>query len=733
MSKWNTGGTRVSTLASSRPWQVGKTLLPAATIIGVQLVAFPAPLGIVVRGLTVGLLTALVALGAALVFRANRVVNFAQADLGYPAALVAVMLVTASGLPYLLGFAGGLVAAVVVGAVVEMLIIRRFATASRLILTVATIGLAQLLAALAFAASKWWDRASASQRIDAPWDISVRIDPLTFDANSVSVWIAAPVLLLGVWWLLSRTELGALIRASAERSERAALLGVPVRRLNTLVWALAAGLAFIALWLRAGVLGLPVGSALSLGVLLRSVGALVIGRMTELVTIVSTAMALGVLETAVTFGADTAAQGQAVVAGVILVVLLVRRRSNTRADLDETSSWQQATEPRQVPDVMRRLPEVRITRWVAVVAGVGLSLILPHTLSTAQSIKATTVIAFAIIGMSIVVLTGWAGQVSLGQMAFVAWGGAITAASTGEWQLDPVIALGLASMGGAAVAVVVGLPALRFRGLYLAVTTLAFSLVTTSYFLDRSHFGWVRTARFERQPLLGRVDIGSELAMYHLSLGGLVLVAYILRRVRSTRTGRVMLAMRENELGAQAYGIGPVGVKLVAFAVSGATAAFAGGLLAYQQQAFSPSLHSPNTSIDVFISTVIGGIGSLWGGLLGALYSKGLGWFLPSEFLLLTSSVGVLAVLLMLPNGIGGALVALRDRWLRDVARQRDMLVPSLLADRADRADLPQVQPPGAPSPAAADPEPPVSPQPFQPSQPSQPPEPDPTMGEVVG
>jgi hypothetical protein len=90
-------------------------------------------------------------------------------------------------------------------------------------------------------------------------------------------------------------------------------------------------------------------------------------------------------------------------------------------------------------------------------------------------------------------------------------------------------------------------------------------------------------------------------------------------------------------------------------------------------------------------------------------------------------------VLLMLPNGIGGALVALRDRWLRDVARQRDMLVPSLLADRADRADLPQVQPPGAPSPAAADPEPPVSPQPFQPSQPSQPPEPDPTMGEVVG
>ncbi|MFN8020251.1 MAG: ABC transporter permease [Acidimicrobiales bacterium] len=657
--------------------RVAHVLLPAACVIGLQLVAFPVPLGVFVRGATVGLLTALVALGAALVYRANRALNFATADLGYPSALVAVMLVSINGLPYLLGLGGGLLLAFVLGAVVELLIVRRFATSSRLIFTVATIGLAQLLASLAYSASRWWwDDNPASLRLSTPIDVTVRIHPLVFDGDDVVVWVVSPVLLFVVWWLLARTRLGALVRAAADRGERAALLGVPVRRVHTLVWALASMLAFVALWLRAGVLGLPVGAALGLGVLLRAVGALVVGRMTELVTVVTTAVAFGVLETAVTFGADSAVQGQAVVAGTVLAVLLLRRRSATRAELEETSSWRQASEVRPVPSAMRRLPEVRITRWVSGVLCAAVLLALPFGLSTAQSIKATSVLAFGVVGVSLVVLTGWAGQVSLGQMAFVAWGGAVTAASTDAWGVDPLVAFALAAGTGGLVACAVGLPALRFRGLYLAVTTLAFGLVTSSYLLDPSHFDWVSTDRFERRPLLGRIDLESDTAMYFVSVGALVLVGAVLRR----------LAMRENEAMAQSFGISPVRTKLTAFALSGAVAAFGGALLAYQQHAFVPNLHAPETSIAVFVSTVIGGLGAWWGGSVGALFSKGLGWFLPEEWLLLTTSMGMLAILLVLPDGLGGALVAVRDRWLRAIARDRGMHVPSLLADRAEPA-----------------------------------------------
>ena len=461
---------------------------PAAAIWLLQAVVFPVPLGIVVRGITIGLLTAMIAVGAALVHRANRIVNFAQADLGYPPALFAAILVTQSGLNYWLGLALGLVASFVVGGLVELLFIRRFFRSPRLILTVATIGLGQLLAVLALLTVKHWHKFTPSQRVDAPWGIKVTIAPLTFDANQILVWVVTPVALFGIWFLLTRTKVGAQVRASAERSDRAALLGIRVKRLNTLVWAVAGLLAFTALWLRAGVFGLPVGAALSFGVLLRSIAALVIGRMTNLPCIVLSAIALGVLETAVTFGANTGEEGVVWVAIVVLAVLLLRRRSASRVDLDTTSSWQQATEVRAVPRELASLPEVRLVYWLGGALLVAVVLALPKWLSSAPLLKATSVTIFAIIGLSVVVLTGWAGQVSLGQMAFVATGGAVTAYATHQWSVDPVLAFALAALAGAAAAVVVGLPALRFRGFYLAVTTLAFALVATIYLqIGRAH------------------------------------------------------------------------------------------------------------------------------------------------------------------------------------------------------------------------------------------------------
>ncbi len=658
------------------------TFGPAIAILAVQRVFFGAPAGILLSGATIGLLTALIAVGMALVYRANRIVNFAQADLGYVPGLLGVMLVVFSGFNYFLGFFIGLLVSIALGALVELAIIRRFFRAPRLILTVATIGLAQLAAAGSFLLVGLWDAPSASQRIDTPGlHFTIKVFPLILEADYVVAWVVGLAAIVGVGLFLRRTAIGSAIRAAADSADRASLLGVPVRRLHTIVWAVAAALSFLGLWLRASIIGLPIGSSLGLLVLVRALAALMLGRTTNLPAIVTSAIALGVLESAVTFSANSTATAPAVLAFVVIATLLIRGRAVTRAERDESSSWQAAEEVRPVPPEMRKVREVQAVRFLVGAAVVAAVAVLPHLLNTEDSLKASAVGIYAIIGISVIVLTGWAGQVSLGQMGFVAWGSAVTAKLSTQWEADLLVSLLVATVVGALVAVVVGLPALRLRGLYLAVTTLAFSLATIEYLLNDEFFSWVEDGRFERVPLLGRIDLTSPTSIYYVVAGGLLVVVVALRGIRRSRTGRVLVALRENEAAAQSFGVSPTRAKLTAFAISGAVAAFAGGLFAYHQQAFDPITYSPEASIAVFTVAVVGGLGTLVGGVLGALYFLGGRWFLPGDWAILSTGLGVLLVLLVLPSGLGGLAFGLRDRWLRAVAKRRGIRSPSLLAD----------------------------------------------------
>src|SRR5690606_2071250 len=104
-------------------------------------------------------------------------------------------------------------------------------------------------------------------------------------------------------------------------------------------------------------------------------------------------------------------------------------------------------------------------------------------------------------------------------------GAAVTGFAVSEWGADLFGALVLAMVAGAGVAVLVGVPAARLRGLYLAVTTFAFALATTSYLLNDDHFGWVPDARIERAPLLGGLEVESETAVYYLALATLAVTA----------------------------------------------------------------------------------------------------------------------------------------------------------------------------------------------------------------
>ena len=647
-------------------WAVAVATIGA--LVALQLVVFPMPAGLWVRGLVLGSLNAMLAIGMALIYRANRVVNFAQADLGAVPTSFAAAFILFWGWPYFLGLGAGLVLAALFGVVVEFALIRRFRHSPRLVVTVATLGITQLLVALGILVPRWWGKNLASQRITAPFDWKLTIGSFILNANDLIALIVAPLSIAFVAWFLNRSRLGTAIRASAERGDRAAMLGIPVARLNTVVWGLAAVLSFIGLFMRSGIIGVPLGFAAGLPALLQALTALVIGRLERLPTIACAAVALGLLEFGVQFNADSPFLAYPIMAAAMFIVMLAQRPSVLRRDNDATSTWRGVEEVRPLPADIAANPWVMTVRWTLIALVVMAVVLLPTLLAVDYVIKASALIAFAIMGLSLIVLTGWAGQISLGQMAIVGIGAAVSATCTSRWNVDLSLALLIGGAAGAVAALAVGIPALRLRGLYLAVTTFSLGLATQFWLLSDQFFGWFPKAetRFERQPLFGRIRVDTPTRYYAYSVVVLVLMFVALRGVRHSRTGRVIVAMRENERAAEAYAVPVVRAKLTAFVISGIVAGIGGALYTHLNQAFSVSSYSAGESFSIFTSAVVGGLGSLGGALLGALYLRGTRWFISApEWQLLSSGIGVLLVLLVLPGGLGSLWVRLRDVIVR--------------------------------------------------------------------
>src|SRR5262245_22828648 len=281
-------------------------LVPLIALIDIADVFWDPTRGIVVQGALIGSLTALFAIGLALIYRANRIVNFAQGDLGAVPAVFAILLIAKdapggapdwmTGLPYPVALVVGLVAAVFLGFVVERTLINRFSRSPRLVLTVATIGISQLLTALALFMPGWFGFKNLDRpTLDPPFDIRVNIGGVFFDDNDLMVFIVVPVILLAVALFLRYARLGIAIRAAAERADRAATLGIPVGRVQSTVWVVTTVLAFVTVFLRAGLADFPIGSALGVGVLLRALAAAVIGRMENFPRITAAAVGRGIV------------------------------------------------------------------------------------------------------------------------------------------------------------------------------------------------------------------------------------------------------------------------------------------------------------------------------------------------------------------------------------------------------------------------------------------------------
>ena len=134
-----------------------------------------------------------------------------------------------------------------------------------------------------------------------------------------------------------------------------------------------------------------------------------------------------------------------------------------------------------------------------------------------------------------------------------------------------------------------------------------------------------------------------------------------------------MVALRDNESGAVAFGVNPIRVKLSAFAVSGCVASMAGVVLVIHQAAFRQQTYGAEESLLVFSATVVGGLGSLLGAVLGSVFQRGSQWLLPAPWSVLATGVGVLVVLLSAPDGLGGVVFRVRDRALAYVARKNSL------------------------------------------------------------
>lgn len=675
---------------------VGAFLLGFIAVLVVGKLIFPAvstspavPSGIYLQGLVVGLLNALLAIGLILIYRANRIINFAQGELGAFAAVMASELFQVHNWHYLAAVLAGISSAVVASLIVEFLVIRRFRNAPRLILTVATIGVAQILGAIELAMPSLLgsDAASRDQlnvSLQSPWGASFGFGGVRFTPDHFVVLVAAPAVLIGLALFFRLTRYGIAARATAENAERARLLGVRVARVSLIVWGLAGLLSAVTAVLRSPILGFQLGSIAGMGLMLRALAAAVIARMENLPVAVLAAVLITMGEQTIFFTYGRTGPVDGFLLAVIVIALLLQRQRLGRVD-PGASTWRAVQEVRRIPTELRNLAQVRRVRAVGSVVGAIAVVALPFFLSPSNASLASVIFIYAMVGISLVLLTGWSGNLSLGHWALVGFGAMLsgkiaTQATTPDNQVDFFLVLLIAGLVGAAIAVVIGLPALRIRGLFLGVTTLAFAVAAHSWFLQWDLL--TPDGTIIRPTLLGRFDITSEFSYYYVCASALALTLVAGRNIRRTRLGRNFIALRDNETHAQALGVRPVTAKLTAFALSGFIAAVAGGLLAYHQQAIHFDRFPAEFSLFMFSMVVIGGMGSMTGAVIGAAYIRSVQFFLGATWQFLATGVGMLFLLLLFPGGLGEIIFRVRDRFLRRLADKEGLVVPSLVADK---------------------------------------------------
>ena len=288
----------------------------------------------------------------------------------------------------------------------------------------------------------------------------------------------------------------------------------------------------------------------------------------------------------------------------------------------------------------------------AYAAAAAVAIWLPSVLGAAALLSASLSLVFAIAALSVVVLTGWSGQPSLAQVTFMGVGAYAVARLMGpEVGLPLYIAVPFAMIAGALVSVLIGIPALRLRGVYLAIVTLGFAQAMQDAVFNNLQLTKGQNGLHVARPVFGPLDLNSDRTLYLVLLGVLCVCCALVGLLRRSSLGRRMIAVSASEIGAAVRGVRVTAVKLIAFAVAAALAALAGALFAVEVQSVGPASFNPLQSIFLLGLVVIAGQRSIAGAVTaGVLYGT-----LPSLLTRLFSASGSEATNLV--AGVGLLLV----------------------------------------------------------------------------
>jgi ABC-type branched-subunit amino acid transport system ATPase component/branched-subunit amino acid ABC-type transport system permease component len=653
----------------------------------------------VLNGLTIGLL----AVGLVLVYKSNRFLNLAHAQLGTLSALLLAKWVYDWGWNWWFAFAVAIAVGIVTGLLVERFLVgplrRRSNSPIRLLLL--ALGVSQLLLALTYIPALGPDT-SKNTIYPQPFNPDIRIGGVVLSGMWVLTAILVPLLVLSLAAFMRYSVLGKQIRAAANNPDAARLCGISINRVSAVTWGVAGAFAAVS-----AVLTAPTQPGFSFGalgpyLLMLTLGAAAFGAFVSIPGALAGGLVIGLVSQIVSATTSNGSDAELAVFVLILAIIFVRGRAIGRVfalagppaeDLPVT----------RVPASLRTSPLVRYQRPGLLLAGVFLAAIwpqLPYFNSPGHSFQLSLVLIYALLGVALTMLVGWGGQVSLGHFAVVGLAAYLAARlSTHGWTL-PAMFLGVGAVG-ALTMVIIGLPALRVRGLTLAVTTLGFAVIADDWLYHQS---WVGTS----QPyalLVNPPTIGAHLgtltttrAIYYVALVTLVVAVLAAGALRRSNPGRLILAVRDNERASSAFGVSPATVKLAILAVSGFFAGIAGVLWADAWTSLSPNLFPADVSIAIIAVPVIGGLGSIGGAVVAAVLLYGFTFFLGPAvtplfgqvsqnlaFSLALAGSGQIYALMKLPTGLAGAA----QKWWEGYLQRR--ATRTRQAQAVTGADIPLV------------------------------------------
>lgn len=652
-------------------------------------------------GLGGGAIIAALSLGVVLEHRASGVVNFAHAAMGMYVAFVYFELRSTGdvvlpilGLPARLHIGDAptvaialIVAAIVaafLGLLVFALVFRPLRHAPPLARVVASIG---LLLYLQEVAKLRFQQGAAVLALESLLP-SGGVDVFGVAVQRDRLWLAAmAVATAALLWALYRfTRFGLVTRAAAENERGALLLGLRTTAVGALNWVLAAVLAGAAMILAAPISGLnPISASL---LIVPALAAAMVGGFGSFALAAAAGLGIGMVQSVVLkvvvdvqppSWLSGAGLQLAVPFLVVVAVMILRGRSLPDRGSASALRFPTSPEPR------------RLLFWTVAGLTVGTIALLALDSAWRQGIITTTIAA--VVCLSIVVLTGYVGQISLAPMAFAGVAGFAVAKFQGDLGVPFPLAPALAVAVAVAVGVLTGLPSVRVRGLNLAIATLAAAVAIEELVFRSSAFVGTSGAARVPEPSLFGIDFGIAArgaGNFRPVFGIVVLVvlvgvAAVVANLRRSQTGMRWLAVRTNERAAAAVGVDVTRAKLGAFAFASLLASLGGVMLAYRYQTLSVETFTVFASLSLIALSYLGGIASVTGAVIASLLVPGgvLTVVLErsgtggTEYQLAISGVALVVLAVVYPSGISGALGRFRQQ------RPSDDL-PARVVARAD-------------------------------------------------